>query len=230
MRSERSRLSVRARSIPDALAAATDEGRLPVIAEVKPTSPTATYERTVDPVAVAESMETAGAAAISVLTEPSHFGGSVDALARIRDAVSIPVLRKDFLLTEAQLDHVGADAVLLIVRFLDDLAGMIEAAETRGMQPLVEVHSTSEVEAALDAGADLIGINNRDLSSLEVDRSTFERVGSSVPDAVTLIAESGIRTPAHARAMLEAGADGLLIGSAIMDGDVRENTERFVHS
>lgn len=224
------RLSVTARSLPDALAGADADGRVPVIAEIKPTSPTATYEQTVDPVAVAETMVERGAAAISVLTEPTHFGGSTAALASVRDAVPVPVLRKDFLLEEAHLDHVAADAVLLIARFLDDLPSMIRAARDRGMQPLVEVHTASELEVALDAGADLIGINNRDLARLDVDLATFEDVAPAVPDRVTLIAESGIETPSHARRMREAGADGLLIGSAIMDGDIGENTEDFVHA
>ena len=223
-------LSVTARSLPDALHGAAADGRVPVIAEVKPTSPTATYEQSVDPVAVAESMVAGGAAAISVLTEPEHFGGSTESLSAIREAVSVPVLRKDFVLERDHLDHVAADAVLLIARFLEDLPGMIEATRDRGMQPLVEVHTEAEVEAALSAGAAIIGINNRDLARLEVDRRTFERVAPAVPEDVTLVAESGIETPAHASTMLEAGADGLLIGSAIMDGDVEANTRQLVHS
>lgn len=224
------RLSVDARSLPDAFERAEGAGRTPVIAEVKPTSPTAEYERSVDPVRAARAMENAGAAAISVLTEPTHFGGSTEALTDIREAVSVPVLRKDFLMEEGHLDHVAADLVLLIVRFLDDLAGMIDAARERGMEPLVEVHTETELQSALAAGADIVGINNRDLSRLTVDRSTFEAIAPAVPDSVTLIAESGIETPSHARQMRAAGADGLLIGSAIMNGDIAANTERFVNA
>ena len=226
------------RSLPDAFAAAEREGQIPVVAEVKPTSPTTAGENDADPVELAQAMVDGGAAALSVLTEPEHFGGSVENLERVREAVDVPVLRKDFLVREDQLDVVEADLVLLIARFVeDDLADLVEAARARGFQPLVEVHTREELAAALAAGAELIGVNNRDLGKLEVDLSTFESVAPEVPDRVTVIAESGITTPADARRMREAGADGLLIGSAIMDadgtdeagtdGDVSANTRRF---
>jgi len=211
------RVSVDARSLPAAFAAAESDGRVPVIAEVKPTSPTTDGTREDDPVDLAESMVAGGAAALSVLTEPDHFGGSVGSLRRIREAVDVPVLRKDFLVREDQLDAVEADLVLLIARFVeDDLADLVEAARDRGLQPLVEVHTRAELAAALSAGADLVGVNNRDLARLEVDLSTFESLAPEAPDRVTLIAESGVSTPADARRMREAGADGLLVGSAIM--------------
>lgn len=225
------RVSADPRSLPAAFEAAEADGRIPVVAEVKPTSPTTAGESTVDPVELAEAMVAGGAAALSVLTEPEHFGGSVENYERVREAVDVPVLRKDFLLREAQLDTVEADVVLLIARFLEeDLEPMLAAARDRGMQALVEVHTEAELEAALDAGADIIGVNNRDLGQLEVDLETFERVAPGVPEDVTLLAESGITTPADARRMRDAGADGLLIGSAIMDGDPRENTSRFVNA
>ena len=220
-----------ARSLPAAFAAAEADGRVPVVAEVKPTSPTTEGESERDPVELAEEMVGGGAAALSVLTEPEHFGGSVENYERVREAVDVPVLRKDFLLTEAQLDAVEADVVLLIARFLgDDLAPMVEAARERGMQVLVEVHSREEVEQAIEAGGEIIGVNNRDLAELEVDLGTFENVAPSVPDDATLLAESGISTPADARRMYEAGADGLLIGTAIMDGDPRKNTSDFTNA
>jgi len=229
------RLSVDARSLPAAFADAEAAGRVPVIAEVKPTSPTTDGERTDDPVALAERMVEGGAAALSVLTEPEHFGGSPETLEHVRAAVDVPVLRKDFLLYEEQLDVVESDVVLLIARFLqeegtDDLADLIEAAHDRGFQVLVETHTETEVTAALAAGAEIIGVNNRDLAKLAVDLSTFESVAPSVPEDVTLIAESGIATVEDVRRMRTAGADACLIGSAIMDGDVRENTERLTQS
>lgn len=225
------RVDADARSLPDAFAAAEADGRIPVVAEVKPTSPTTEGTNTGDPVDLAQAMVDGGAAALSVLTEPEHFGGSVESYERVRAAVDVPVLRKDFLLREDQLDLVEADVVLLIVRFLeDDLEAMLDAAAARGMQALVEVHTEAELERALDAGASLIGVNNRDLSQLDVDLATFEQVAPAVPDDVTLLAESGITTPADARRMREAGADGLLIGTAIMDGDPRTNTEAFVNA
>jgi indole-3-glycerol phosphate synthase len=225
-----SRLSVSPRSLPDAFAAAEADGRVPIIAEVKPTSPTTDGERRDDPVALAEEMVAGGAAALSVLTEPEHFGGSPEALTRVREAVDVPVLRKDFLLHEAQLDVVEADVVLLIARFLDDLPGMVDAARERGFQVLVEVHDAAELEAALDAGADIVGVNNRDLAKLEVDLGTFEQIAPKAPDDVTLIAESGVSTPADVRRMRAAGADALLVGSAIMDGSVRANTETLTRA
>jgi indole-3-glycerol phosphate synthase len=238
-----------ARSLPAALAAAEAEGRVPVIAEVKPTSPTTDGERREDPVELAREMVAGGAAALSVLTEPDHFGGSPESLRRVREAVDVPVLRKDFLLTEGQLDVVEADVVLLIARFLgEDLEPMLDAARERGFGTLVEVHTRGELRAALDAGADVVGVNNRDLARLEVDLGTFERVAgvlgdggagdgghgddgdpqaAGVPEGITLIAESGITTREDAARMRRAGADGLLVGSAVMDGDVRANTARL---
>ncbi|MFB6157057.1 MAG: indole-3-glycerol phosphate synthase [Haloferacaceae archaeon] len=224
---EGGRVRVEARSLPEAFAAAEADGRVPVIAEVKPTSPTTEGERREDPVALAESMVAGGATALSVLTEPEHFGGSPEALARVRGAVDVPVIRKDFIMREDQLDRVAADVVLLIARFVDDLPGLVAAAEARGFQPLVEVHSREELRTAVDAGATLIGVNNRDLAALEVDLGTFERVAPAAPAEVTLVAESGIASTADVRRMREAGADALLVGSAIMDGDVRTNVERF---
>ncbi|TYL40311.1 indole-3-glycerol phosphate synthase [Natronococcus pandeyae] len=263
------RLSVEARSLPDALARAEAEGRVPIIAEVKPTSPTADGTRADDPVELAEAMVEGGAAAISVLTEPSHFGGSPEALARVREAVDVPVLRKDFVLDEDGMDVVEADLLLLIARFVGvrepsgsrasqnppgsdaDLEELIAAARERGFQPLVEVHDREELETALEAGAEIIGVNNRDLARLEVDLGTFESVGPHArrlcrldessggtarhaPDDVTLIAESGVSTPGDVRRMREAGADALLVGSAIMDhggnSDVSENVRRLTRA
>ncbi len=221
------RLSVDARSFPAALAAAEDEGRVPVIAEVKPTSPTTEGRRDDDPADLARAMVAGGATAISVLTEPEHFGGSTDALERVRSAVDVPVLRKDFIVEESQLDLVASDLTLLIARFVDDLPGLLAAAEERGFQPLVEVHTRAELDRALDAGAALIGVNNRDLAKLEVDLDTFESIAPHVPDDVTLIAESGIGSVDDVRRMRSAGADALLIGSAIMDGEVTDNVRRF---
>jgi indole-3-glycerol phosphate synthase len=240
------RVAVEARSLSDAFAAAESDDRVPTIAEVKPTSPTTAGERDADPVALAEAMVAGGAAALSVLTEPRHFGGSPEALRAIRSAVDVPVLRKDFLLKESHLDLVEADLILLIARFLEaDLAGMIRAARDRGFQPLVEVHTRGELDRAVEAGADVVGVNNRDLARLEVDLGTFEDVAPGAPEDVTLIAESGIGSEADVRRMRAAGADGLLVGSAIMDGvepgdsggrgpdaldDVTENTAALVES
>jgi indole-3-glycerol phosphate synthase len=222
-------VSVSPRDLSAAFERAEADGRVPLIAEVKPTSPTTEGRREDDPVALAEGMVAGGAAALSVLTEPEHFGGSVDTLERVRDAVDVPVLRKDFVVDEAQLDAVESDVVLLIARFVgDDLPDLLAAARDRGFQVLVEVHDRGELERALDAGATTVGVNNRDLAELVVDLGTFESVAPHVPDEVTLIAESGIGSPADVRRMRDAGADALLVGSAIMDGDVAANTHELV--
>jgi indole-3-glycerol phosphate synthase len=230
------RVDVSARSLPEAFQAAEDNGRVPIIAEIKPTSPTADGERTDDPVELAQQMVEGGAAALSVLTEPDHFGGSVETLTRVREAVDVPVLRKDFILRESQLDTATSDVILLIVRFLDepgtdDLETLLSAARERGFQVLVETHTPEEVKKAVTAGADIIGVNNRDLAKLEVDLSTFSTAAPAAPENVTLIAESGIGSPDDVRRMCEAGADGLLVGSAIMDhsgdSDITDNTQRL---
>jgi len=229
------RVDVDARSLPDAFAAAEADGRVPLIAEVKPTSPTTDGEREDDPVGLARGMVEGGAAALSVLTEPEHFGGSTETVERVRDAVDVPVLRKDFLLHEDQLDAVEADVVLLIARFLEeentgDLDDLIAAARDRGFQVLVETHTRAEVERAVDAGADIVGVNNRDLARLEVDLATFEDVAPAAPDGVTLIAESGIGSREDVSRMRAAGADALLVGSAIMAGDVTERTSELTQT
>jgi indole-3-glycerol phosphate synthase (EC 4.1.1.48) len=224
-------LRVDARPLTAALSAAAAAGARPVIAEIKPTSPTTSTHRGDDPVELAVAMVDAGAAALSVLTEPTHFGGGTEMLQRVRAAVEVPILRKDFIVREDQLDVVAADAVLLIARFLDGpetppLEALIAAARQRGMTPLVEVHTAAELAAAEAAGADVIGVNNRDLGKLEVDLTVAETLIPTASASV-VIAESGMRSPSDADRMLAAGADGLLIGSAIMAGDVRERTRGF---
>jgi indole-3-glycerol phosphate synthase len=225
------RVSVDPRSLADAFASAERDGRVPLIAEVKPTSPTTDGERRGDPVDLAREMVAGGAVALSVLTEPDHFGGSVETLERVRAAIDVPVLRKDFVLDEAALDVAEADVVLLIARFLgDDLEPMLAAARERGFQVLVETHTRAELERAVAAGAEFVGVNNRDLAELEVDLDTFETVAPAASESVTLIAESGIHTIDDVRRMRTAGADALLVGSAIMDGDVEQNTHRLTHA
>ena len=225
------RVAVDPRDLGAAFDRATAAGRVPVIAEIKPTSPTTDGTREDDPVELAESMVAGGATALSVLTEPDHFGGSVETLRRVRAAVDVPVLRKDFLVDEAQLDAAESDVVLLIARFVgDDLSSLLAAARDRGFQVLVEVHDREELTAAVEAGATYVGVNNRDLARLVVDLETFESVAPDAPEDVTLVAESGISTPADVRRMREAGADALLVGSAIMAGDVESTTRALTRA
>lgn len=221
---------VEARSFEDAVEDANDDNRTPLIAEVKPTSPTTQGVKETDPVEAAREMVEGGASALSVLTEPEHFGGSLENLRRVRDAVEVPVLRKDFILDSSQLYEVETDMVLLIAAFLDDELGeLVDEALSLGLQPLVEVHTHEELERALDTDAGLIGVNSRDLKQLEVDLSVSEDLLPEVPDDRIGIAESGIETREDVERMVEAGADALLVGTAIMqDEDVSGTTRRLV--
>ena len=172
-----------------------------VIAEVKRSSPSKGPLATIkDPAALAGDYAAGGAAAISVLTEQRRFGGTLDDLRAVRGTVDIPVLRKDFITTSYQLWEAraaGADMALLIVAALDQsaLESLIERAASIGLTPLVEVHDEEEVDRALDAGATLIGVNARNLKTLEIDMRTFERLSPRIPDTVVKVAESGVRGP-----------------------------------
>ncbi|QGF24488.1 indole-3-glycerol phosphate synthase TrpC [Raineyella fluvialis] len=195
-----------------------------VIAEVKRSSPSAgALAEIADPAALAEAYARGGADAISVLTERRRFGGTLADLVAVRARVDIPVLRKDFVVDDYQLYEAraaGADLALLIVASLTDreLAGLHATALDLGLTPLVETHTADEVRRALDLGAALIGINNRNLDTLEVDTATFARLAPLVPDEVVKVAESGVRTPDDVRVFAEAGADVALIGQALVTG------------
>lgn len=195
---------------------------LSVIAEVKRASPSAgMIAPDFDPAGIARQYEAGGASAISVLTERRWFMGSNRYLTRVHDEVSLPVLRKDFIVCERQVvgaRAIGADAVLLIAAILDDetLARLLHLAESYGMAALVEAHTADEVRRAAGAGASIIGVNNRDLTTMQVSLNTFERLRSLIPAGTLAVAESGIREPADARRMREAGADAVLVGEALM--------------
>ncbi len=195
-----------------------------VIAEVKRSSPSkGALAEIADPAALASEYEAGGAAAISVLTERRRFGGSLDDLIKVRCAVDIPVLRKDFIVTAYQLFEAraaGADLALLIVAALDDneLVSLIERAESIGLTPLVEVHTAEEIKRAVDAGAKIIGVNARNLQTLEVDQSTFARLAPSIPSGIVRIAESGVRGPHDVIELARAGADVVLVGEALVTG------------
>jgi indole-3-glycerol phosphate synthase len=205
------------------LAAVKCEG-VAVIAEVKRASPSrGTLADIADPAALASDYEAGGARMISVLTEPRRFGGSLDDLVAVREAVGVPVLRKDFVISSYQLwesrAH-GADMVLLIVAALEQnaLVSLVERAISLDLVPLVEVHDEAELDRALDAGARIIGVNARDLTTLEVDRAVFPRLASRIPDGVLKIAESGIRGPHDLLACAAAGADAVLVGESLVTG------------
>lgn len=202
-------------------AIAADE-RVALIAEVKKASPSAGLIREdFDPAAIARAYEEGGARCISVLTDERFFGGSLEHLRAARDAVRLPVLRKDFILDEIQLLEArawGADCVLLIVAALDSegLAALAGKAHELGMDALVEVHDEEELGAALWAGADMIGINNRDLRTFEVSRDTTRRLAPLVPEGVMVVAESGISSRAEVQELKTWGVDAVLVGESLM--------------
>jgi indole-3-glycerol phosphate synthase len=207
----------------DAEAVLRGEG-VSVIAEVKRSSPSkGALAAIADPAALAADYQAGGAHCISVLTEQRRFGGSLDDLAAVRAAVEVPVLRKDFMVSSYQLWEArayGADIALLIVAALEQpaLVSLVERARSLGLMPLVEVHDTEEVARALDAGATVIGVNVRNLKTLEVDRDTFARVAPSIPDSCVRIAESGVRGPHDLLAYANAGADAVLVGESLVTG------------
>lgn len=193
-----------------------------IIAEVKRASPSrGPLAEIADPAALAASYQTGGASAISVLTEQRRFLGSLDDLVRVRAAVTVPVLRKDFLATAYQVLEAraaGADLVLLIVAALDDsqLADLFALTGELGMTALVETHDERELDRALAVGATLIGVNARDLDTFQLDRDLFGRLASRIPPSVTTVAESAVRSPADVAHYRAAGADVVLIGEALV--------------
>jgi indole-3-glycerol phosphate synthase len=195
-----------------------------VIAEVKKRSPSKGLIRAdFEPVSCAEAYASAGAAALSVLTDEHFFDGRLDYLSRIRRAITLPLLRKDFVIDAYQIDEArlaGADAVLLIVAALEPepLAALHAHARTLGLDVLVEVHDEDELEIALGVGADLIGVNNRDLRTFEVDLAVTERLARCIPEgeAVLLVAESGIADHEDVQRLQKAGATAFLVGESLM--------------
>jgi len=196
-----------------------------VIAEVKRSSPSkGALAEITDPAALATEYEAGGAAVISVLTEQRRFGGSLADLDAVRAKVDIPILRKDFVVTPYQVWEArahGADLVLLIVAALDQvvLECLIERVHSLGMTALVEVHDEDEVVRAADAGARVIGVNARNLKTLEVDRDTFARVAPCIPDGIVRVAESGIRDSHDVVEYARLGADAVLVGEALVRHD-----------
>lgn len=210
-----------ARPAPPEFSLARLDGTVGVIAEIKRRSPSAgAIAEFLDPARHALAYKAGGAVAISVLTEDSSFGGSLEDLFQVTLVVDLPVLCKDFILDELQLLQAraaGAAAVLLIARILppDPLRLLLRAAAGLGLGALVEVHTARELEAALSAGATQIGVNSRDLDDFTVDLSVVERLLPSVPPAVTAVAESGIETRQDVERLAAAGADVVLVGAAV---------------
>ena len=205
-----------------ALLDAAEERGTAVIAEMKKASPSrgllcASY----DPVTIAQSYQASGAAALSVLTDREFFSGSLEHLQRVKAATSLPVLRKDFTLAPYHVYEAaaaGADAILLIAAILrpDELSSLLRLSHSLGMDALVEVHNAAELEAALQAGGDCIGVNNRDLDILEVSLNTSLELIDTIPDTVVSVSESGIRSAEDLLSLRAAGFDAFLIGERFM--------------
>jgi len=203
-------------------AALSQPDRINIIAECKRRSPSRGVLRAeYDPVAIARSYEAAGAAAISVLTEPTFFDGSLEHLRAVRAAVNTPLLRKDFVVSEYQLLEAratGADAVLLIVAALDDaeLRRLLTTSRELGLDALVEVHDDEELARAIDVGAGIVGVNNRNLRTLAVDVEASERIIAKIPPHVVAVSESGLKSRKDVNRLRALGYRAFLIGERFM--------------
>jgi indole-3-glycerol phosphate synthase len=220
-------LQEKATALPSARPAESvlrDGDTVKVIAEVKRSSPSkGALAAIADPAGLAAEYESGGACLISVLTERQRFGGSLEDLAAVRGTVDVPVLRKDFVVTSYQVWEArayGADAVLLIVAALEQeaLVSLVERVQSLGMAALVEVHDETEIERAVDAGARVIGVNTRDLKTLDVDRSIFARLAPKIPSGIVRIAESGVRGPHDVLDYARSGAHAVLVGESLVTG------------
>lgn len=221
----------------DAITALAPRDTVHIIAEIKRSSPSrGALADIADPASLALSYESGGASAISVLTEGRRFGGSLADLEAVRDAVRVPVLRKDFIADPYQVFEAraaGADLVLLIAAALDDatMASLFLLINELGMTPLVETHSADEVDRALDLGADLVGVNARDLTTFELDQDLFSRLVDLIPTGVIRVAESAVKTTADVAHYRRAGADVVLVGEALVtNGDPTATLKEFLAS
>jgi indole-3-glycerol phosphate synthase len=219
-------LAEQRRDFRDFASAIQRSDRVRIIAETKKASPSAGVITAIyDPVVTAKNYEASGADAISVLTERNYFAGVPEHLTRVRAAIELPVLRKDFIIDEAQIFEsvaIGADAILLIAGAVksEQLHALHDYATGQRMNVLIEGHTHEEIGMAIDAGAKIIGINNRDLATLEVDLATTEKLLPEIPQGITIVSESGIRTMADLKRMAAYPIDALLVGEGLMRGDL----------
>jgi indole-3-glycerol phosphate synthase len=202
------------------------EAKIAVIAEIKKASPSAgVIAEAFEPVNIAKNYDRAGANAISVLTDARFFQGSLEHLGNVRNTVAVPLLRKDFIWDRVQIAESaanGADAILLIVAALtqDQLVRLLKIATEYRLDALVEVHTVDELQRALESGANIIGINNRDLTTFDVDLGVTEKLCREVPDEVVLVSESGIKTSQDVARVKACGVDAILVGEALMRGEI----------
>ena len=220
-------------SMITAIKTAHDSGKNPIIAEVKYRSPTNENSKPQTPDVLAQMMEAGGACAISVLTEPEFFGGSLENLSLVKNAVTTPVLRKDFIFHPSQIPesyYYGADSILLITSYFTqpELKQMIKTSRSYGMEPLVEVHSSADIETAAKAGAELYAVNNRDKDTLELNLNRTVEMAPLIDGIV--ISASGVETPVQLRKVLKH-ADAALVGTSIMKSpDVELKVRELTHA
>jgi len=212
-------------SLRDFKAAISIPGRINLIAEIKFASPSAgIIHEEADPCPIGRIYEDAGAAAISLLTDKEFFNGDLDNLPLLKGAISIPILRKDFIIDEIQVResyYYGADAILLIARILtmEQFKDLIDLCHEMKLTPLTEVHDMEDLERAIECGADVIGINNRDLDTFEVDTNTTFSLAPMVPEDCIVVCESGINNPGDILRLRGTGINAVLVGSALMKSD-----------
>ncbi|MDD2778362.1 MAG: indole-3-glycerol phosphate synthase TrpC [Methanocellales archaeon] len=208
----------------------------PIIAEIKPRSPSeGILRRHLNVTALAKEYGAGGAVAISVLTEPKYFGGNLDSLVEVKSEVDLPVLRKDFIVDEYQIHEsaaYGADSILLIPSCVGNkLSDFLALAKDLSLEAIVECRNAQDVKLAVDAGAKIIGVNNRDLHTLRVDLGVTKQLAGYVPSDTILISESGIKTAEDIRFLMEAGANAVLIGTVLMRSKgPREMLQEFVQA
>ncbi len=211
--------------IRDFKSALSTRGRTDLIAEIKFASPSAGVIREKsDPLAIGRMYDEAGAAAISLLTDEKFFGGNLNNLPPLKQAVSLPILRKDFIIDEIQVTEAllfGADAILLIVRILSrqQLKDLLAGAGESGLAVLTEIHDRADLETAVDCGAEIIGINNRDLDTFEVDIKTTLEIAPLIPENYIVVSESGISTGEDIGRVKTCGVQAVLVGTSIMKSD-----------
>ena len=211
-----------------------------MITEIKFSSPSlGEIKKITDPVEIANSMINGGAKALSILTQPYLFSGSPEFFIKIRKQVQVPLLMKDIIIEKTQIDaaeKIGADYFLLIQSmfdqgYVDDLDGLIEYGHKKGLKILLESHTTSEFENSLNSEADILGINNRNLDTLDLDINNTKKILENFEKSRTVISESGIKTPDDIRFLHNCGADAFLVGSSIMKSDnIQENVNKLVNA
>ena len=229
-------LPIRSNSIRSLLGSILNSQFVPIIAEIKPMSPSeGILRQNIDVAALAREYEAGGAIAISVLTEQKYFGGSIKSLVEVKESVALPVFRKDFIIDEYQIYEsaaYGADSILLIASCVrNKLPYLLSLANEIGLETIVECRTAQDVKLAVDSGAKMVGVNNRNLHTLRVDLDVTKRLAKYIPSNKILISESGIKTADDVRFLMGAGANAVLIGTVLMRSKrPREKLQKFVQA